>query len=68
MIKHMIGEADTGLYSAALMICQYWSLIPIAIINSLRPVIMELKKDGNEEGYKRKFSQLYIILSLFVQV
>lgn len=63
MIKHMIGEADTGLYSAALMICQYWSLIPIAIINSLRPVIMELKKDGNEEGYKRKFSQLYIILT-----
>lgn len=63
MIKHMIGEADTGLYSAALMICQYWSLIPIAIINSLRPVIMELKKDGDEEGYKRKFSQLYIILT-----
>lgn len=63
MIKHMISEADTGLYSAALMICQYWSLIPIAIINSLRPVIMELKKDGDEEGYKRKFSQLYIILT-----
>ncbi|MBR6512945.1 MAG: flippase, partial [Clostridia bacterium] len=52
MIKHMIGEADTGLYSAALMICQYWSLIPIAIINSLRPVIMEYKKDGKEAEYK----------------
>ena len=63
MIKHMISEADTGLYSAALMICQYWSLIPIAIINSMRPVIMEYKKDGKEEKYKREFSRLYIILT-----
>ncbi len=63
MIKHMISEADTGLYSAALMICQYWSLIPIAIINSMRPVIMEYKKDGKEEEYKHEFSHLYIILT-----
>jgi len=63
MIKHMISEADTGLYSAALMICQYWSLIPIAIINSMRPVIMEYKKDGKEEEYKHEFSRLYIILT-----
>ncbi|MBR5015987.1 MAG: oligosaccharide flippase family protein, partial [Clostridia bacterium] len=63
MIKHMIGESDTGLYSAALMICQYWSLIPLAIINSLRPVIMEYKKDGKEEAYKHEFSRLYKILT-----
>ena len=63
MLKHMIGEAETGLYSAALMICTYWSLIPIAIINSLRPVIMEHKEKGEEEQYKHKFSQLYIILT-----
>ncbi|MDD6808029.1 MAG: flippase [Oscillospiraceae bacterium] len=62
MIKHMIGEADTGLYSAALMICTYWVLVPTAIINSMRPIIMELKKDGKESEYKRKFSQLYSIL------
>ena len=63
MIKHMIGESDTGLYSAALMICQYWSLIPLAIINSLRPVIMEYKKDGKEDEYKHEFSRLYKILT-----
>lgn len=62
MIKHMISEADTGLYSAAIMICTYWVLVPTAIINSVRPVIMELKKDGNEEGYRRRFSQLYSLL------
>lgn len=63
MIKHMISEADTGLYSAALMICQYWSLIPIAIINSMRPVIMEYKKDGKEDEYKHELSRLYTILT-----
>ena len=62
MIKHMMTEADTGLYSAAIMICTYWVLVPTAIINSVRPVIMELKKDGNEEGYKHRFSQLYSLL------
>lgn len=62
MIKHMMTEVDTGLYSAAIMICTYWILIPNAIINSMRPVIMELKKDGKEEEYYQKFSQLYRIL------
>lgn len=62
MIKHMMSESDTGLYSAAIMICTYWVLVPTAIINSVRPVLMELKKDGNEEGYKRRFSQLYSLL------
>lgn len=62
MIKHMMTEADTGLYSAAMMICTYWVLVPTAIINSMRPVIMEYKQDGNESEYKRKFSQLYKIL------
>lgn len=62
MIKHMIGDAETGLYSAAIMICTYWILIPTAIINSMRPIIMEHKKNGNEDEYNRKFSQLYSIL------
>lgn len=62
MLKHMISDTDTGLYSAAIMICTYWILVPTAIINSMRPVIMELKKDGKEEEYKHKFSQLYQIL------
>ena len=62
MIKHMMTETDTGLYSAAIMICTYWVLIPNAIINSMRPIIMELKKDGKEKEYYEKFSQLYKIL------
>lgn len=63
MIKHYMSEADVGLYSAAIMICTYWHLVPTAIINSVRPVIMELKASGNEEQYKRRLQQLYILLT-----
>ena len=62
MIKHFIDDTQTGLYSAAVMICSYWALVPTAIINSTRPVIMELKKDGNEAMYMRRLKQLYALL------
>ena len=63
MIKHFIDDTQTGLYSAAVLICSYWTLIPTAIINSTRPVIMELKNDGNEVMYKRRLKQLYALLN-----
>ncbi len=62
MIKHFIGETETGLYSAAIMICTYWVLVPTAIINASRPVIMKLKKDKNEVLYKKRLGQLYSLL------
>ncbi len=63
MIKHYIGESEVGLYSAAIMICTYWHLVPTAIINSVRPVIMELKASGNEKQYKHRLQQLYVLLT-----
>ena len=71
MIKHFLSDEQTGLYSAALMICTYWHLIPTAIVNATRPVIMEAKKDGNEQLYKKRLKQLYsllIWLGLFVSI
>ncbi len=62
MIKHFIDDTQTGLYSAAVMICSYWTLVPTAIINATRPVIMELKNDGNEAMYMRRLKQLYALL------
>ncbi len=62
MIRHMMNETYVGLYSAALTICNYWILVPAAIINSARPTIMEYKKDGNEEMYLKRIKQLYAVL------
>lgn len=62
MIQQMLGETEVGLYSAALTICNYWVLIPTAMINSMRPSIMEQKKQGNEMLYLKKIRQLYAVL------
>ena len=62
MIGQMLTETDVGLYSAATTICNYWILIPVAVINSARPTIMQLKKDRNQEQYIKRIKQLYCLL------
>lgn len=58
MLKHMIGDADVGLYSAAYNVCSLWFFIPTALIASARPVIMGAK-NRDEKLYIRRLSQLY---------
>ena len=62
MIGQFLNEEQVGLYSAALTICNYWILIPVAIINSSRPTIMERKKVGDEKAYLANIHRLYFIL------
>ncbi len=58
MIKHLMGSTEkVGLYSAAITICGFISLIPIAILDSGRPLISEAKLES-EEKYKLRFKQL----------
>lgn len=62
MIGQFLGEKHVGLYSAALTICNYWVLIPVAIINSCRPTIMERKKTGDDNTYLVNIHRLYFVL------
>ena len=58
MIKQLMGSTrEVGLYSAAIAICGYISLIPTAILDSGRPLISEAKLES-EEKYKLRFKQL----------
>lgn len=58
MIKHIMNSnKEIGLYSAAITICTIIGFIPIAILDSARPLIAEAKKIG-EEFYARRFRQL----------
>ncbi|RGS75187.1 flippase [Coprococcus sp. AF21-14LB] len=59
MIGQMMTNADVGLYTTATAICSMWIFVPNAIINSFRPTIMEVKKNGNEHLYKIRLEQLY---------
>lgn len=62
MIGQMLDDTQVGLYSAALTICNYWVLIPVAMINSARPTIMEAKSAGRQELYEKRIRRLYALL------
>lgn len=71
MIGSMMTDVDVGLYTTATAICGMWLFVPNAIISSFRPKILELKKQGNEESYRRRLEQLYssiIWLCIFASV
>ncbi len=58
MIKHMLSDTDVGLYSAAFVISNIWLFLPMAIIASARPVILDAK--NRDEGlYCKRLAQLY---------
>lgn len=59
MIGQMLTDTDVGYYTTATAICGMWIFVPTAIINSFNPMIMELKKNGNERIYLRRLQQLY---------
>lgn len=64
--KVMIGKAldpvEVGIYTAAATIATMWEFVPNALINSARPLIIELReKDYNK--YLKRFQQLLLSIT-----
>lgn len=59
MVGSLVGDAETGIYSAAMTIANLWIFIPNALIDSSRPLIMSLKAAGRNERYHLRYRQLY---------
>ena len=62
MIKLMMGEAETGLYSAALACVGVSGFVFSAVLDSARPVILEQKKN-DPVLYEKRMIQLYCIIT-----
>lgn len=62
MIKMMIGEAETGMYSAAITCIGISGFVFTAVIDSARPVILEMK-GKNQALYETRVTQLYSIIT-----
>lgn len=62
MIKMMIGEAETGLYSAAITCIGISGFVFSAVIDSARPIILETK-GKNEALYEMRMIQLYSVIT-----
>ena len=62
MLKLMMGEAETGFYSAAITCIGISGFVFSAVIDSARPIILEAKQK-NTESYEKKVTQLYSIIT-----
>lgn len=61
MLKHMISDAEIGYYSTATSICNSWSFVLTAIIDSMYPPIMEAYKNGSKD-FEKKNKLLYALV------
>lgn len=60
MLKLISGDAENGYYTAAITSATVIQFTYIAIIDSMRPVILACKKDGSV-NYEKNISRLYCI-------
>ncbi len=70
MLGQMIGDEAVGIYSAALRFSEIWYFIPMTIVASVFPAILEAKIQ-NEELYYLRLQQLYnlmIMISLPIAI
>ena len=61
MLGQMIGEEAVGIYSAAVRISEIWYFVPMAIVASVFPAILEAK-NRSEEQYSRRLQRLYDLM------
>ncbi len=61
LIKKILSQQETGLYAAAVKLCEAWYFIPLAVSASLFPAIMSAKS-ANRELFLSRLQKLYDIL------
>lgn len=61
MLKQMLDETAVGYYATATSVCTMWTFVLQAIIDSVYPTILRLKKT-DQSAYEKKNRQLYAIV------
>jgi O-antigen/teichoic acid export membrane protein len=67
MLGQMLNDKAVGIYTAAIRISEAWYFIPMAIVGSVFPTLLEAKKTS-ETLYLEKFQKLYDILVMIALV
>lgn len=63
MLGQMLGDEAVGIYSAAVRISEVWYFVPMAIVASVFPAIIEAKKQS-ESLYYERLQKLYDLMTL----
>ncbi|NUN22760.1 MAG: flippase [Candidatus Jettenia caeni] len=53
MLSEMVGSESVGIYSAATRISEVWYFIPVVIVSSVSPSIIDAKKMSDDFYYQR---------------
>lgn len=61
MLGQMLGDEAVGIYSAANRISEVWYFIPMMIVASVFPAMLEAKKQ-NDALYQQRFQRLYDLM------
>lgn len=61
MLGQMLGDDAVGIYSAAVRISEVWYFIPMMIVASVFPAILEAKK-RDEAQYLQRLQRLYYLM------
>lgn len=63
MLARMMGNESVGIYSAAVRLSEAWYFLPLSIVASVFPSIIEAKKQ-NEDLYYQRLQKLYDLIIL----
>jgi PST family polysaccharide transporter len=69
MLEHMAGATAVGIYAAATRLSEVWYFIPMAIVSSISPVIMQSRPD--REIYELRLQQLFsfmVLISVLIAI
>ncbi|WHX60507.1 flippase [Peribacillus frigoritolerans] len=61
MLGNLIGQESVGIYSVAANIATLWFMVPLAVINSSRPIILKKRRDSLNL-YQRNLKHLYAFI------
>jgi O-antigen/teichoic acid export membrane protein len=67
MIANMVGNTEVGIYSAAVRLAEAWYFIPMAVVGSVFPSIVEAKAISEELFYGR-LQKLYNIMAMMAYI
>ena len=70
MLAEMVDNHSVGIYSAAVRISEIWYFIPMSIVSSLLPSVINAKKES-QVSYEQRLQKLYdlmVVLALAIAI
>ncbi|MEQ1528078.1 MAG: flippase [Methylococcales bacterium] len=61
MLKWLSGAHEVGVYAVAAQLSEVWYFVPVSIVASLYPKLIQLKED-NSNAYNKRMQQIYDLL------